>query len=113
MSAADYGEIDAQVPAPPFRRVRSNWSQAVAGLYLSVLGPNSDGKVTHAVNVYVPKQFELVEMKAWTGETETACNSRVERTRGIRPAEEVGCLVLRLPEKATATTTTDEGSAGK
>jgi hypothetical protein len=66
-------------------------------LYLSVLGPTSDGKVTHTMNVYVPKRFPLVEVKAWTGPNETPCSSRVEKTKGIRPAEEVGCIVLRLP----------------
>ena len=85
-------------------------------LYLSVLGPNSDGKVTHTVTVHVPKRFSLVELKAWTGETETNCNSaRAEKPKNIRPAEEVGALFFAFPKKPTTTTTTSttESTSGR
>lgn len=72
-------------------------------LYFSVLGPGEDGKVDHSVSVYVPRKADLVRVKAWTGKTDSGCTSFEETvdtvTTNLRPGEQAGCLLLRLPER--------------
>ncbi len=72
-------------------------------LYFALLGPDEDGKVNHSVSVYVPPDADLVRVKAWTGETDSGCTSFEETvdtiTTNLRPGEQAGCLVLRLPTR--------------
>jgi hypothetical protein len=82
-------------------------------LYFAALGPNSDGKIAHEVSVFIPKIFDLVSVKAWTGPVETACLFTEEVQQHELPQHlRHGCLVLRLPEETTATTTTPPTTTG-
>jgi len=72
-------------------------------LYFALLGPGGDGKVKHSLSVYVPTRADLVRVKAWTGQTDNGCTSFEETetvTTDLRPGEQAGCLVLRLPKRA-------------
>jgi hypothetical protein len=75
-------------------------------LYFSLLGPGADGKVKHSLSVFVPRNADLVRVKAWTGKTDSGCTSFEETqdtlTTNLQPGEQAGCLVLRLPERANA-----------
>jgi hypothetical protein len=71
--------------------------------YFALLGPRGDGKVKHSLSVYVPPSADLVRVKAWTGQTDSGCTSFEETetvTTDLRPGEQTGCLVLRLPKRA-------------
>lgn len=66
-------------------------------LYMAAVGPNGNGVVKHAIRVFVPTEYALVQVKAWSG-TETRCE--LEETRvviGVPENLKPGCLNLRLP----------------
>jgi hypothetical protein len=67
-------------------------------LYFAVIGPNSDGKVEHTARLVIPKRYQLVGVKAWTGKTETGCLiNENPLTLSVAAHERDGCFVLRLP----------------
>jgi hypothetical protein len=75
-------------------------------LYFAVIGPNSDGKISHEISVAIPSELKLVAVVAWTGAFPSGClTAESGQSLEIPAREREGCLVLRLPEQ-TATTTT-------
>ena len=69
-------------------------------LYFALIGPDKDGDISHEVKVYVPKAYQLVGVRAWTGETDPGCTIFEEGDvvkSDTPPGEQDGCLALRLP----------------
>jgi hypothetical protein len=77
-------------------------------LYYALVGPDSDGKVSQKFNVSVPKHYNLVGVKAWSGDGDRGCQiyeKRANQTRSAyRVSDEDGCLVMRIrtPEARVA-----------
>lgn len=69
-------------------------------LYYAVVGPNSDGDVSHTAEIPVPTKYTLVGVKAWTGKEPNACTTReVEGASETPQHDRVGCLLLQVRDK--------------
>jgi hypothetical protein len=67
-------------------------------LYYAVIGPDAGGDVSHAISVFVPRQYKLVGVKAWTGSRESECRTEEVRATKVLPQHaQAGCLLMRLP----------------
>jgi len=68
-------------------------------LYYAVLGPDSSGEVAHEVQVFVPKRYAVIGVKAWTGKKESECRTEeVVATEALPQHAQAGCLLMRLPK---------------
>jgi hypothetical protein len=61
-------------------------------LYLALLGPDGSGKVAYKFTVYVPPDFNIVGVEAWTAKTRPGCFD----VAALKQSEEAGCAIVRL-----------------